>query len=186
MGVTYPCGVTGWTGFCYPRVFLRSAPYIPKIYYNVISEEERIKAICDAIDSFASELAGCMTIDEFNAFLIELENQQNQQTKMLQDYADLGDENVKNELMAEIEKLQIGMLIWDVTIGKYNDGKEAMRNLYRWLSLQAATVRTLGDSELTVETLANSGLNVRGVAVYSGSLMGETWKPDGIYYQEGN
>lgn len=168
--------------YLYPRVMLRSAPYMPNIYFNVISDEERIRAICEAIDDLYKIENSYLTIQAFNDFLAQLEKDQTAQTQEAHAYADAQDTNLLAQVKALIEQLQIGMLIWDVTQGTYAENVEAMRDLFNDVTVHGISVDTLANLDLTVDGLSECGLNVRGLAVFSGYLMGEDFVPEGITY----
>lgn len=170
--------------YLYPRVMLRSAPYMPNIYFNVISDEERIRAICKAIDDLYEIENSYLTIQAFNDFLAQLEKDQTAQTQEAHAYADAQDTNLLAQVKALIEQLQIGMLIWDVTQGTYAENVEVMRNLFNDVTVHGISVDTLATlPAATVDTVAESGLNVRGLAVFGGYLVGEDFTPEGITYQ---
>lgn len=77
---------------------------------------------------------------------------------------------------------QVGLLIWNVTVGRYTGNVRAMRDFFNDVTVHAITVDTLAQLDLTVDQLAECGLNVRGLAVFSGYLMGEDFVPEGITY----
>jgi hypothetical protein len=170
--------------YMFPRVMLRSAPYMPHIYFNVISDEQRVKDMCEAIDDLYGIDSNKLTVEQFNEFLVKLEKDQAAQTQEAHEYSDLQDENLYNKLMEVITKLQIGMLIWDVTQGTYAENVEAMRDLFNDVTVHGISVDTLATlPAATVDTVAESGLNVRGLAVFGGYLVGEDFTPEGITYQ---
>lgn len=170
--------------YLYPRVMLRSAPYMPNIYFNVISDEERIRAICKAIDDLYMIENSYLTIQAFNDFLAQLEKDQTAQTQEAHAYADAQDTNLLAQVKALIEQLQIGMWIWDVTQGAYAENVEAMRDLFNDVTVHGISVDTLATlPAATVDTVAESGLNVRGLAVFGGYLVGGDFTPEGIAYQ---
>lgn len=168
--------------YLYPRVMLRSAPYLPHIYFNVISDEQRVKDMCMTIDDLYEQLAGLLTVEEFNAFLAQLEKDQEAQTQECHDYANKQDSILYASLLKIIEELQIGMLIWDVTRGIYGDNMQTMRNMFNDVTLYGVSVDTLAGLPLTVDSLSDSGLNVRGLATFGGYLAGADFVPEGINY----
>lgn len=168
--------------YLYPRVMLRSAPYMPNIYFNVISDEERIRAICEAIDELYKIENSYLTIQAFNDFLAQLEKDQTAQTQEARAYADAQDTNLLAQVKALIEQLQIGMLIWDVTQGTYAENVEAMRDLFNDVTVHSITVDALANLDLTVDELSECRLNVRGLAVFSGYLEGDSFVPEGVMY----
>lgn len=171
--------------YLYPRVMLRSAPYMPNIYFNVISDEERIRAICKAIDDLYNIENSYLTIAAFNEFLTQLEKDQTAQTQEAHAYADAQDTNLLAQVKALIEQLQIGMLIWDVTQGTYAENVEAMRDLFNDVTVHGISVDTLATlPAATVDSISTSGLNVRGLAVFSGWLTGSDFIPEGVWHND--
>lgn len=179
------CAPLGWRPFVYPRFIMASPPVLPRLYWDPISDEQRIKWICERVEMIEDGYGKCLTIDDFNEFLALLEKDQQEQTQEAHDYADAQDQKVIAYLMEVIDKLQIGMLVWDVTQGKYTDSVEANRNMFDWVTVDGITVDTLANLPLTVDQLAESGLNVRGLAVYGRYLVGDSFVPEGIFYSKG-
>ena len=91
--------------------------------------------------------------------------------------------NLDVSLRALIEQIEEGSLQWDVTQGEYTDSVTAMRDMFNDLTVHAITVDTLAGLDMDVDGLANCGLNVRGLAVFSGYLIGEDFSPEGIMWQ---
>lgn len=171
--------------FCYPFLpygFTCNQITMPLVYDESLSIAQQIAAIMGRLSEMDTTY---LPLDQFQAFLNELNQEQQEQTEQLEDYTDTGLANLRKELVKLINQLQIGMLIWDVTQGEYAANVEAMRNLFNDVTVHAVTVDTLANIEgLTVDGLANCGLNVRGLAVFSGYLEGADFVPEGITYSE--
>ena len=131
-------------------------PTIPKLYYDSESMEQRIKYLCREYDHLLQYLnylsdelakADVATQTEFEAFV----------------------RNVKNELASmkeTIAQLTVGEMIWDVTVGDYDNNVDAMRDMMKWVTVHGITCEELSESAFTVSTLATCGLNARGLATY--------------------
>lgn len=154
----------------------------PLVYDESLSIAQQIAAIMGRLSEIDTTY---LPLDQFQEFLNQLNAEQATQTSELEDYTDTSVSNLRTELIKLINGLQIGMLIWDVTQGAFDDNVQAMRDLFNDVTVHAITVDTLANLEgLTVDGLANSGLNVRGLAVFSGYLEGADFVPEGITYSE--
>lgn len=148
----YLMPLSGWTGY---------TPVIPKLYWDVYSQEERIKRLCmgvDRMEKYCDYVASTVNdvIDGVDEALAEnLEETR----KELAEF--------KSEIMQLILELNIGALQWNCQIGWYTDTVEAQRSMFNDLSVHAITVKKLNTLDMTVKELANCGLNVRGLAVMS-------------------
>lgn len=69
------------------------------------------------------------------------------------------------ELERQIDNIAQGAQLWDVSVGSYRDNQLAMREAARFVAVHALTVRQVGSMDMTVEQLADSGLNCWGLAV---------------------
>lgn len=99
---------------------------------------------------------------------------------MLADYQDVQDDALRDtrqelidytdaqisELRQLIDLLETSSLDWDVQHGYYIDSQDAMRDMFNDVTVHGITCKELAESEYTVDTLSECGLNVRGVAVY--------------------
>lgn len=152
----------------------------PLVYDESLSVAQQIACIFGRLKQIDD---GFLSIEDFKTFLEQLNTEQEQQTSDLKKYTDTEVANLDNELRTLIAGLQIGMMIWDVTQGRYNDNVESMRNIFNDVTVHAITVDTLANLDITVDGLAESGLNVRGLAVFSGYLVGADFVPEGIEYE---
>ena len=72
-----------------------------------------------------------------------------------------------SELHQLIDLLESSSLDWDVQHGYYIDSQDAMRDMFNDVTVHALTVGELNELDMTVDSLAECGLNVRGLAVMS-------------------
>ena len=100
---------------------------------------------------------------------------------MLADYQDVQDDALRDtrqelidytdaqisELHQLIDMLETSSLDWDVQHGYYIDSQDAMRDMFNDVTVHAITVGELNELDMTVDSLAECGLNVRGLAVMS-------------------
>lgn len=138
----------GWTAY---------TPVIPKFYWDVYSQEQRIKHLCEEYDRLAHYAS--MLAEEINA----IEAVKPEELQAVVDYfnAQLA------ALKKLIEQLEAGTLQWDVQHGDYRDTVEAQRDMFNDVTVHSMTIAEFNALDLTVETLANCGLNCRGLAVMS-------------------
>lgn len=137
--------------------FSAFTPTIPKLYWNVKSQEQRILNLFDLLNKLV-----CYT-DEISSSLNDLE------TVSPDDFV-IYQKNIKillDDMKSDIDELSIGSLAWDVTRGEYKSSKEVQRNLFNDVTVHAITVKKLNSLDMTVSELANCGLSVRGLAVMS-------------------
>ena len=153
----------------------------PLVYDESLSIAQQIACIMGRVNSIDTDFVG---IDQFKEFLNQLNAEQAAQTSELKQYTDTAVSNLDDRLMGIIAGIQMGMLIWNVTKGKYTDNVESMRDIFNDVTVHAITVDTLADMDLTVDQLSDCGLNVRGLAVFSGYLVGEDFEPEGIRYTD--
>lgn len=138
----------GWTAY---------APVIPKFYWDVYSQEQRIKHLCEEYDRLAHYAS--MLAEEMNA--IEAVTPEELQAVVDRFNAQLA------ALKELIEQLGAGTLQWDVQHGDYRDTVEAQRDMFNDVTVRSMTIAEFNALDLTVETLADCGLNCRGLAAMS-------------------
>ena len=138
---TFP-GFLGW--------IMQYPPTIPKFYWDVKSQEQRIKTMCCYINS-----------------LVEYVDALNMQDA--KNYADLHAliQATKTELEQLIAELTLGQYQWDCQTGAYEPTQTAQRDMFNDVTVHAIDVSDLAGLNLTVDELATCGLNVRGLAVMS-------------------
>lgn len=169
-GVTpYLLTLSGWTGY---------TPTLPKLYWDVYSQEERIKRLCmgvDRIEKYCDYVA-----ETVNSDLADVDEALQETLNEVQ--AELV--NFKTEITKMILDMEIGTLQWDCQTGWYESTVEAQRDMFNDLTVHAITVEQLNELEMTVDELSECGLNVRGLAVMSYWLINQFELPDGMEYEE--
>lgn len=151
----------------------------PLVYDESLSVEQQIACLFGKIASIDTDF---VTTVEFDDFKNQLHAEQVAQTEQLEGYTDSEIDKLDKNLRDLIAGLQVGMLIWNVTVGAYTGNVKAMRDFFNDVTVHAITVDALAQLDMTVDQLADCGLNVRGLAVFSGYLMGEDFAPEGIKY----
>lgn len=140
-------------------------------YRRIYNVQKVLPAVYDDSLSYYELLTKIQCkIDEIIKYYNQLADYQDVQDKALEDaYDELTlyvDRNIA-ELKQLIDLLTKGSLDWDVQHGYYIDSQDAMRDMFNDVTVHAITVGELNELDMTVESLANCGLNVRGLAVMS-------------------
>lgn len=151
----------------------------PLVYDESLSVAQQIACLFGKIKSMDTDF---VSTDEFKEFINQLNIELDKIKSDAETYTDVEIANLDNKLIKIIEQLQIGMLIWNVTVGKYTENVTAMRDFFNDVTVHAITVDTLANMDITVDALTDCGLNVRGLAVFSGYLVGDDFVPEGIMY----
>ena len=144
-----------WTAF---------TPEIPKLYWDVKSQEQRIKMLCCEIDKLIkySDYVASTVNDELTGVDDKLNEAIKELTKIVEDEIE--------ELKSWVKQLEFGHLDWDVQIGEYTNTVDTQRDMFNDVTVHGIRTKDLGELDLTVAELANSGLSVRGLAVYGSKL----------------
>lgn len=136
----------GWTEY---------TPVIPKLYYDVYSQEERIKRLCIEYDKLAKYTS--LIASTVNEVLADVEAQLKAQNETIAKQLQEQNEKVATELEnmrqyidLKFEQIAEGMEVYDVTTGTYRPSKQSMRRL-----AQALAYDNKGDEQL-VSTYANN------------------------------
>ncbi len=153
----------------------------PLVYDESLSVEQQIACLFGKIADIDSDF---VTTVEFDDFKNQIHAEQVSQTEQLEGYTNSEIDKLDKSLRDLIASLQIGTLIWNATVGTYTDNVKAMRDFFNDVTVHAITVDQLAQLDMTVDQLADCGLNVRGLAVYSGQLMGDGFVPEGIMYDK--
>lgn len=153
----------------------------PLVYDESLSVEQQIACLFGKIANIDSDFVSTIVFDDFKS---QLHAEQKAQTKQLEGYTDTEVAKLDKSLRDLIAGLQVGLFVWNVTVGAYTDNVRAMRDFFNDVTVHAITVDQLAQLDLTVDQLADCGLNVRGLAVYSGQLIGDGFVPEGIMYDE--
>lgn len=151
----------------------------PLVYDESLSVEQQIACLFGKIANVDSDF---VTTVEFDDFKNQIHAEQVAQTEQLEGYTDSEIDKLDKNLRDLIAGLQVGMLIWNVTVGAYTGNVKAMRDFFNDVTVHAITVDTLANLDLTVDGLSECGLNVRGLAVFSGYLEGDSFVPEGVMY----
>lgn len=151
----------------------------PLVYDESLSVAQQIACLFGKIKSMDTDF---VSTDEFKEFINQLNIELDKIKSDAETYTDVEIANLDNKLIKIIDQLQIGMLIWNVTVGKYTENVTAMRDFFNDVTVHAITVDTLANMDVTVDGLTDCGLNVRGLAVFSGYLVGDDFVPEGIMY----
>ena len=141
--------------------FTNATPALPAFYWDVYSSEQRIKEMCKELNKLAdygTYLAE--TIDEIQAITPYEFKEYQQEVR----------ETVAN-LRKEIYELSVGVMSWNVQHGKFTSSTQAQRDMFNDVTVYAITIAKLNSLDMTVKDLALCGLNVRGLAVMSLSLV---------------
>lgn len=142
--------------------FTAYTPVIPKFYWDVYSAEQRIKEICKKLsktDAYMDYVAG--EVNEYSVKIglevsIELEEAHKELVAL------------REELIELILQTGEGSLDWNVQKGLYDSSINAMRDMFNDVTVHSITIGELNAmNSLTVKDLADSGLNVKGLAVMS-------------------
>lgn len=148
------------------NAFTTGTPVIPKFYWDVYSQEQRVKYICENLHkliAYSDTLAEA--INELNTEFENVEQNIQEQFKIIQAELEAELNEFKGYVEELIAQLSIQAPMWDVTHGKFDTSVEATRNMFNDLSDNALTIDEFNDTNVTVAQLADSGLNVRGWAV---------------------
>lgn len=145
------------------NAFVASPPIIPKLYYDVYSQEERIKGLCCEIEKLRQY--SNLLADTING----IEDDVSQSIKEYQELVDKKLKELEDKLVTLINEVVGSSLDYDVTTGKQDASLIAHRNLYYWVTLDGMTIKEFNTSkpDMTVADLANCGLNCQGWAVVS-------------------
>ena len=141
--------------------YVSMTPALPSFYWDVYSSEQRSKEMCKELKKLAdygTYLAE--TIDEIQAITPYEFKEYQQEVR----------ETVAN-LRKEIYELSVGVMSWNVQHGKFTSSTQAQRDMFNDLTVHAITIAKLNSLDMTVKDLALCGLNVRGLAVMSLSLV---------------
>lgn len=153
----------------------------PLVYDESLSVEQQIACLFGKIANIDGDF---VTTVEFDDFKNQIHAEQVSQTEQLEGYTNSEIDKLDKNLRDLIASLQVGTLIWNVTVGTYTGNVKAMRDFFNDVTVHAITVDQLAQLDMTVDQLANCGLNVRGLAVYSGQLIGDGFVPEGIMYDK--
>lgn len=156
-------------------------PAVPALYWNVVSQEQRMKAICTklaGLESYLKYLSDNVVgleqeiIDQVEDLIADSEERINEALQVLSD--DVAEQ--LEDLRRWVREQTFSVQTWDVTRGLSSDSVDAMRRTFFDVTVFGTTVDTLAASELypTVDALAMSGWNVRALAVIGARVLDHT------------
>lgn len=154
--------------------FTAFTPEVPKLYWNVKSQEQRYFMLCKELykmicyaDTLAERINAIQgdleqTIDDFKVEITAQLNQQNADiaAQLAQQNAYVAQQisTLKMYVDYRFDHMAEGMNVYDVTTGTYRPSDEAMRRLYSALAYNNTGMRALVSnlaSNITVEALSN-------------------------------
>lgn len=154
--------------------FTNFTPALPEFYWDVYSAEQRIKHLCMELCklvAYSDALA-----EEINATNERLDNGLDEIQKNL----DKEIANFRAEMLRLINSISLGILQWDCQTGSYTISPDAQRDMFNDVTVHAYNNEQLEEIYdnlgMTVDELANCGLNVKGYAVLNHVLL----KPNSI------
>lgn len=133
---------------------------IPEIFGQALSYEDQILMLIRWVTSTLADIE-YVSEDDLTALDTKL-------TAAIQAVATGSAEDLARavaDLERQIDNISKGSQLWDVTVGSYRDNQLAMREAARFAAVHALTVEQVGTMDMTVEQLADSGLNCWGLAV---------------------
>lgn len=149
--------------------FTQFTPTLPDFYWDVYSSEQRIKHICYELcklHAYSDYLAE--SIDTLGA------NVENELKEIRKEIAK-NEASFKKEVLRLIADLETGTLQWDVQRGEYASTIEAQRDMFNDVTIHSYNNEQLeqifSDLNMTVDDLANCGLNVKGYALMNHVLL---------------
>lgn len=173
---------------CYPTFGCTTLPncqlITPLVYDESLSYEQQIACLMGQMKKVEEYTGQFVPNSVFQEFVEFMEKDQNEQTEELEQYTDKQILVLKAYLVSRIDQITAAMEIWDVTHGRFDRNVDSMRNLFNDVTIHAITVDTLAGLDMTVDQLAECGLNVRGLAVFSGYLVGDDFVPEDIEYSD--
>lgn len=133
---------------------------IPEIFGQALSYEDQILMLIRWVTSTLADIE-YVSEDDLTALDTKL-------TAAIQAVAAGSAEDLARavaDLERQIDNISKGSQLWDVTVGSYRDNQLTMREAARFVAVHALTVEQVGTMDMTVEQLADSGLNCWGLAV---------------------
>ena len=152
-------------------------------FYHAYNVQKVLPAVYDDSLSYYELLCRIQCkLEEVIAFANQLAEYQDVQDQALRDAVDglkaLFDDKLNravSELTELIEALEGSSLDWDVQHGKYTDTVHAMRDMFNDVTLHSYNNEQLeeifDDLNMTVDGLADCGLNVKGYALFNHHIL---------------
>lgn len=147
-------------------------PALPDFYWNVYSAEQRIKHIC-------FELCKLYAYSDYLAEQIdELGEEVEAEINAIREELEKDEANFKAEILKILEDMTTGTLQWDVQHGFFTSTIDAQRDMFNDVTVHAYNNAQLeiifNELDMTVDKLANCGLNVKGYAIMNHLLKNPT------------
>lgn len=150
----------------------------PLVYDESLSYEQQIAHLFSLLKNTVSK-------SELENFIEFMKNDQIAQSGADRKYTDDEINKLNTAIRELIEGITAGNLQWDCQNGVMTDTVTAQRDMFNDLAIHALDVDDLTALNIDVDGLSDCGLNVRGVAVYSGVLKDECpFVPSGIIYNQ--
>ena len=160
------------------RAFTNFTPTLPSFYWDVYSAEQRIKQMCHelvklhAYSDYLLEQIESLDLSVSK----ELDNMRKTLTKELDAF--------KEEILVLLQQLIVGQLQWNVQLGEYTSTVEAQRDMFNDVTVHSYNNEQLeaifDDLGMTVDGLADCGLNVKGYAVFNHYILHPTSLTDDL------
>ena len=145
--------------------YTQFTPALPEFYWDVYSSEQRIKEMCCEIQKmrkYAEYLA---------EYVSEIEEGVDDKLQETLENVNLQISQLYETVIHMIEELQLGFLQWDVQQGAYRTTVVAQRDMFNDVTVHSYNIEELDDVfddlDMTVDGLANSGINVKAFAVFN-------------------
>lgn len=156
----------------------------PLVYDESVSYEQQLASLMHSIKELATNQSNYLLVSKFQEFLKKLEVDENEQNASLKDYVQAQVERLKKEIQRKEKDNAQGYKIYSVQHGDYTQNKESIRELFNDVTIHSLTVEELANCGKTVDEVANSGLNVCGLAVMSEYLVNpEKCYTSTVFYQ---
>lgn len=133
---------------------------IPEIFGQALSYEDQILMLVNWVTEAIANI-GYVSKDDLTA----LDERLTAAIKAVQAGAASDLQSAVSDLEYQISQISEGQQIWDVTRGAYGAGKPVIRKTVWFVVVHAITCEQLGRMEITVQQLADSGINCHGLAV---------------------
>lgn len=152
-------------------------------FYHAYNVQKVLPAVYDDSLSYYELLCRIQCkLEEVIAFANQLAEYQDVQDQALKDAVDglkaLFEDKLNravSQLTELINALEGSSLDWDVQQGKYTNTVEAMRDMFNDVTIHSYNVEQIeqifDDLDMTVDDLANCGLNVKGYALLNHLLL---------------
>lgn len=145
--------------------YTQFTPALPEFYWDVYSSEQRIKEMC-------CEIQKMRKYTEYLAeYVSEMEENVDDKLQETLDNVNLQISQLYETVIHMIEELQLGFLQWDVQQGAYTTTVDAQRDMFNDVTVHSYNIEELDDVfddlDMTVDGLANSGINVKAFAVFN-------------------